>query len=76
MTEPNAPTGIEGLNDILAGGLQRRRLFLLEGSPGTGKTTIALQFLLEGLKTKQQALFITLSETREQLAATAASHGW
>ena len=76
MTEPNAPTGIEGLNDILAGGLQRRRLFLLEGSPGTGKTTIALQFLLEGLKTKQQALYITLSETREELAATAASHGW
>ena len=76
MTEPNAPTGIEGLNDILAGGLQRRRLFLLEGIPGTGKTTIALQFLLEGLKTKQQALYITLSETREELAATAASHGW
>lgn len=69
-------TGIEGLDDILSGGLARGRLFLLEGSPGTGKTTISLQFLLEGLKSKQRALYITLSETREELIATAASHGW
>lgn len=72
----NAPTGIEGLDDILSGGLEMRRLFLLEGTPGTGKTTIALQFLLEGGKANQRGLYITLSETREELEATAASHGW
>jgi len=72
----NAPTGIEGLDDILSGGLEMRRLFLLEGTPGTGKTTIALQFLLEGGEANQRGLYITLSETREELEATAASHGW
>ena len=51
-------------------------LFLLEGNPGTGKTTIALQFLMEGLKTRQRALYIILSETREELEGTATSHGW
>jgi hypothetical protein len=75
-TSRSASTGIEGLDDILSGGLERGRLFLLEGSPGTGKTTISLQFLLEGLKTKQRALYVTLSETREELMSTAASHGW
>ena len=72
----NAPTGIDGLDDILFGGFARGRLFLLEGSPGTGKTTIALHFLLEGLKTKQRALYVTLSETQDELTNTAASHGW
>jgi circadian clock protein KaiC len=72
----NAPTGIEGLDDILSGGLERGRLFLLEGSPGTGKTTIALQFLLESLKAGQRGLYITLSETREELTSSATSHGW
>jgi circadian clock protein KaiC len=72
----NAPTGIAGLDDILNGGLALGRLFLLEGSPGTGKTTIALQFLQQGLRSKQQALYITLSETREELISTAMSHGW
>jgi circadian clock protein KaiC len=72
----NAPTGIAGLDDILNGGLALGRHFLLEGSPGTGKTTIALQFLQQGLRSKQQALYITLSETREELIATAVSHGW
>src|SRR5690349_370053 len=77
MTKPpNAPTGIEGLDDILAGGFAPGRLFLLEGNPGTGKTTIALQFLLEGIKTDQQVLYVTLSETREELIDTATSHGW
>ena len=74
--QDDAPTGIEGLDDILSGGLARGRLFLLEGNPGTGKTTIALQFLLEGLKAKQRVLYITLSETREELKSSAVSHGW
>jgi circadian clock protein KaiC len=56
--------------------LERGRLFLLEGSPGTGKTTIALQFLLESLKAGQRGLYITLSETREELTSSATSHGW
>lgn len=77
MSEPeSAPTGIEGLDDVLSGGFARGRLFLLEGNPGTGKTTIALQFLLQGSKAKERGLYITLSETKEELLNTAASHGW
>jgi circadian clock protein KaiC len=69
-------TGVQGLDDILAGGLTQGSLFLLEGNPGTGKTTIALQFLLEGEKRGQRSLYITLSETKQELVNTAASHGW
>jgi circadian clock protein KaiC len=69
-------TGVQGLDDILAGGLTQGSLFLLEGKPGTGKTTIALQFLLEGQRRSQRALYITLSETKSELLNTAASHGW
>ena len=58
-----APTGISGLDDILSGGLARGCLFLLEGNPGTGKTTIALHFLLRGLSTGERGLYVTLSET-------------
>ena len=64
-----ARTGIPGLDDILAGGLATGHLFLLEGSPGTGKTTIALRFLLEGAGTHERGLYITLSETKEELEA-------
>ena len=71
-----ASTGIVGLDDILGGGLARNRLYLLEGSPGTGKTTIALQFLLEGAARGETGLYITLSETEEELRDSAASHGW
>jgi circadian clock protein KaiC len=71
-----AATGVSGLDDILKGGLTRGRTFLLEGSPGTGKTTIALQFLIEGAAAGERALYITLSETAEELHAGAASHGW
>ena len=71
-----APTGINGLDNILRGGLQRNRLYLLEGNPGTGKTTLGLQFLLEGARTGEQGLYITLSETSEELIAVARSHGW
>jgi circadian clock protein KaiC len=68
--------GIPGLDDILLGGLRRNRLFLIEGEPGTGKTTLALQFLLEGARTGEKGLYITLSETEEELREVALSHGW
>ncbi|ACI98587.1 ATPase domain-containing protein [Rhodospirillum centenum] len=68
--------GIRGLDDVLAGGLVRQRLYLLEGHPGTGKTTVALQFLLEGAARGERCLYITLSETEEELRDCAASHGW
>lgn len=71
-----AEFGIEGLDDISQGGLARGRLFLLEGSPGTGKTTIATQFLIAGAAAGERALYITLSETEEEFREGAASHGW
>ncbi len=73
---PKARTGVPGLDDILAGGLTAGRIFLLEGTPGTGKTTMALSFLLEGAKVGERGLYITLSETAEELRAGAQSHGW
>lgn len=72
----NCATGVPGLDDVFAGGLARGRLFLLEGSPGTGKTTIASQFLMAGAAAGETVLYITLSETAEELRAGAASHGW
>jgi circadian clock protein KaiC len=71
-----ARTGIAGLDDVLGGGLERGRVFLLEGAPGTGKTTIATQFLLAGAKAGERCLYITLSENEDALRAGAASHGW
>jgi circadian clock protein KaiC len=71
-----AKTGIDGLDDVLGGGLERRRVFLLEGAPGTGKTTIGTQFLLDGVKAGERCLYITLSENEDELRAGAASHGW
>lgn len=71
-----ARTGVEGLDDILVGGLQRGRVYLIEGSPGTGKTTIATQFLLTGAEAGERGLYITLSETEDELRESAASHGW
>ncbi|HXG98818.1 MAG TPA: ATPase domain-containing protein [Sphingomicrobium sp.] len=78
MANPDlkAKTGVEGLDDILVGGLRRGRVYLLEGSPGTGKTTIATRFLLEGAEHGEPGLYITLSETEEELRETAESHGW
>lgn len=74
--EPKMRTGVEGLDDILAGGFAVGRVFLLEGNPGTGKTTIALRFLMEGAKEGEQGLYVTLSETENELRTAAASHGW
>jgi KaiC/GvpD/RAD55 family RecA-like ATPase len=74
--ERRAKTGIWGLDDILSGGLTRGHVFLLEGAPGTGKTTIALQFLMEGARAGEKCLYITLSETERELRDGAASHGW
>ncbi|MCU1738294.1 MULTISPECIES: ATPase domain-containing protein [Pseudomonas] len=73
---PKAATGIEGLDDILCGGLSRGHVFLLEGEPGTGKTTVALHFLLAGARAGERSLYITLSETERELRQGAASHGW
>jgi circadian clock protein KaiC len=73
---PKASTGIAGLDDILCGGLARSRLHLLEGTPGTGKTTVALQYLMEGAKAGERGMYVTLAETEDELRAGAASHGW
>jgi circadian clock protein KaiC len=69
-------TGIPGLDDVLNGGLAPDRLYLIEGSPGTGKTTLGMQFLLAGRDDGERGLYITLSESRAELTAVAASHGW
>lgn len=69
-------TGVVGLDDILGGGLARNHLYLLEGDPGTGKTTIAMQFLMEGARRGQKGLYVTLSESKVELLEIAESHGW
>jgi circadian clock protein KaiC len=69
-------TGVEGLDVILGGGLVGNRLYLVEGKPGTGKTTLALQFLLDGVRNGERVLYVTLSETAAELRQVAGSHGW
>jgi len=71
-----ALTGIPGLDDVLAGGLSPGHVYLLEGNPGTGKTTIGLSFLLAGVRAGERGLYITLSETADELRDGARSHGW
>jgi circadian clock protein KaiC len=71
-----ASTGVAGLDSILGGGLPTNHLYLLDGEPGTGKTTLALQFLLEGAKTGERGLYVTLSESALELEGVAQSHGW
>lgn len=73
---PRVTTGVAGLDLILNGGLTRDRVYLVEGSPGTGKTTLSLQFLLDGAARGETGLYITLSETEGELRAVAATHGW
>ena len=76
-TKPSlAATGVRGLDDVLCGGLPRNRLYLVDGNPGVGKTTLALQFLLEGVRQGDKCLYVTLSETKVELDAVAESHGW
>src|SRR4051812_30385015 len=69
-------TGVPGLDSVLRGGLPRNCLYLVDGNPGVGKTTLALQFLLQGVREKERCLYITLSETKSELDAVARSHGW
>src|SRR5687767_7591888 len=73
---PRVATGVAGLDAILNGGLPRDRLYLVQGDPGVGKTTLALQFLLEGRRLGESGLYVTLGETREELVDVAASHDW
>lgn len=69
-------TGIRGMDDVLDGGLPAHRLYLLEGEPGSGKTTVGLQFLRAGIDAGEKVLYVTLSESEEELAGVASSHGW
>lgn len=75
-SEARVGSGIAGLDDVLRGGFPEKRLYLAQGEPGSGKTTFALQFLLEGARRNERTLYITLSETRAELEGVAASHGW
>ena len=74
--EPTVPAGIHGLDDILRGGFPQNCLYLVTGTPGTGKTTLAMQFLLEGLRRGERCLYVSLSETRSEIEKVARSHGW
>jgi circadian clock protein KaiC len=76
VIEERLRTGVGGLDDILSGGLPKGHLYLIEGDPGTGKTTLALQFLLEGIANGQRGMYVTLSESKQELQQVAASHGW
>jgi len=69
-------TGVEGLDDILGGGIPQGHLYLLEGDPGTGKTTVGLQFLLQGARNNERVAYVTLSESRQEINQVAESHGW
>ena len=75
-SESHAGTGVAGLDDVLIGGFPRDHLYVIEGDPGTGKTTLALQFLLEGRERGESGLYVTLSESKDELLQIAASHGW
>lgn len=69
-------TGISEMDDVMGGGLTPSRVYLLHGTPGAGKTTLAMQFLMEGVRNGEKVLYVTLSETRAELLASARSHGW
>jgi len=71
-----AKTGVPGLDNILGGGLPTGHLYLVQGDPGSGKTTLGLQFLMEGVRNGENILYITLSESQDELRGVAQSHGW
>jgi len=73
---PRVSTGVAGLDDIVNGGLEPGRVYLVEGTPGTGKTTLSLQFLLTGCAAGETVLYVTLSESEQELRAVAETHGW
>ena len=75
-SDPRCPSGVEGLDEILNGGLPRDCFYLVQGDPGSGKTTLALQFLFEGLRRGENGFYVTLSETKKELLKVARSHGW
>jgi len=70
------PSGVEGLDHLIAGGYATNRAHLVEGRPGSGKTTLAMQFLLAGVERGERCLYITLSESKRELLSVAARHGW
>ncbi len=74
--QPRLSTGVPGLDDVLGGGLPVNHLYLIEGNPGAGKTTLGLQFLMDGARRGERGVYVTLSETTEELRTVAASHGW
>ena len=76
LQRPRLATGVKGLDEILNGGLPSGHLYLIEGDPGTGKTTIAMQFLLTGLEAGESVLYVTLSESKSELLLVGESHGW
>ncbi len=76
IDDPRTKSGVQGLDDILSGGLPPNCFYLIQGDPGAGKTTLALQFLLEGVRNGEKVFYITLSETRAELLQVARSHGW
>lgn len=75
-TDARSASGVEGLDEVLGEGLPSECFYLLRGDPGSGKTTLALQFLLEGVRRGERTLYITLSETKAELLKVARSHGW
>jgi circadian clock protein KaiC len=73
---PRVTTGLPGLDHVLAGGLPAEHVYLVQGDPGAGKTTLALQYLLEGRRKGERGLYVTLGETKAELSEVAESHGW
>src|SRR5579871_1415535 len=76
LQDNRVSTGVSGLDEVLLGGFPRRHFYLIEGDPGTGKTTLGLQFLIAGRDQGEKCLYVTLSETKRELRDIAASHGW
>src|SRR4051794_7096804 len=75
-TNERCPSAVEGFDEIVGGGLPRDCFYLVQGDPGSGKTTFALQFLREGVRRGENVFYITLSETKKELLKVARSHGW